>query len=84
MTKQSFSPLGDNGLDQGQAFFTKREPDCSSTTRALPLLGAVRSNLWAIEVHLFDLLVSTDGIDGTILKNRLKNERTMSSAVNNI
>ena len=75
MTKQRFSLLGDTSLDQGQAFFTKWEPDCSSTTRTLPLLGAVRSNRWAIEGHLFHLSVSTDVISGTILKNRLKNER---------
>jgi hypothetical protein len=78
MTKQRFSPLGDHGLDQVQAVFTKMEPDCSSTTRTIPLLGAVRTNCWAIEVHLFNLSVSTDVISGTILKNRLKNERTVS------
>src|SRR3979411_76014 len=78
MTKPSFSLLGDNSFDQGRAFFTKKKPACSSTTRTLPLLGAVRSNRWVLEGHLFNLLVSPDVISGTILKNRPKNERTMS------
>ena len=50
-------------------------------TRNLPLLEAIRSNFWATEVHLSGLSVSTYAMYGAILKNRLKNDRTMSLKV---
>ena len=76
--KTAFFPAKRQWLRPRPSIFPKREPDCSSTTRNIPTLEEVRANFWAIEVHLFDLLVSTYGMYGTILKNRLKNDRTMS------
>jgi hypothetical protein len=53
-----FSPLGDEGFDQGQTFSIEMGPGYSQTIRKQPPVEAIRSNLWETEVRPFDLLVS--------------------------
>src|SRR5712692_5805864 len=86
-----YSPFGEKTRIKHQLFPTWRRwlrprSNISHRSGTWPLsndskhtpLGVIHSNLRETEVRLFDLFVSNHATYGTILKNRLKNERTMS------